>query len=103
MTQQSEHSTEQEVKFPLKASMTSKGQVTIPIKIREKFKMMTGDEIIFDTNDKDELVVKIEKKPSLLSLLGAVRTTGSLGDWENTRKESQEELADKISLEGKEE
>lgn len=47
------------------ATLTSKGQVTIPKNIRDSLQIQTGDKIEFTLNDKNEFVIKpITKKAS---------------------------------------
>jgi len=51
------------------AKVTSKGQITIPKKIREKLNINPGDKVIFSENEKGELVIETKKK-SILRLAG---------------------------------
>lgn len=39
-------------------TMTSKGQVTIPKKVREALRLTPGDGVDFDVNDKGQVVVQ---------------------------------------------
>lgn len=45
-----------------KAKVTSKGQVTIPKKVREKLEIHPGDEITFKENNQGEMVIESDKK-----------------------------------------
>ncbi len=44
--------------------LTSKGQVTIPIEVREEFGLQPGDEIEFVLDENGLHVVKSDKQPS---------------------------------------
>jgi antitoxin PrlF len=51
------------------ASLTSKGQITIPIEVREDLGLKTGDKISFIKNERGEYVLK-PKTGSVMNLLG---------------------------------
>lgn len=51
------------------AKVTSKGQITIPKKIREKLNINPGDKVTFSENEEGDLVIKSNKK-SILRLAG---------------------------------
>lgn len=48
----------------VRAKVTSKGQITIPLTVRKKMGLKTGDTIIFKENDEDVMTVVQEKKES---------------------------------------
>lgn len=48
----------------LRAKVTSKGQITIPLTVRKKMGLKTGDIVIFKENDEDVMTVVQEKKES---------------------------------------
>lgn len=56
------------------ATITQKGQVTIPVDIRNAFGLVTSDKLIF-TIDEEKIVVQPVKN-DLLSLYGSVKTAG---------------------------
>lgn len=58
-----------------KAKITSKGQVTIPKKVREKLDIHPGDEIIFKQNKRGETVIESDKK-SIKRLAGILHRSG---------------------------
>ena len=60
------------VSLSQKSTLTSKGQVTIPQKIREAIHASTGDQIEFTLNESGEVILKAIKKDSLLSLFGSM-------------------------------
>ena len=54
------------------ATMTSKGQVTIPKEIREKLRLKTGDRIRFTENADGSVTVRAQNK-SLLDMIGMLK------------------------------
>jgi len=46
------------------ATITSKGQVTIPKKIREKFGLQAGDILSFEIESGDKIIIRPEKESS---------------------------------------
>jgi antitoxin PrlF len=54
------------------ARVTSKGQITVPKRIRERLGVRPGDRIVFRERDDGSVVVEAETV-DLLSLRGAVR------------------------------
>lgn len=57
------------------AAMTSKGQITIPIKYRRKLGLKPGDRVNFVEGKNGELVLQ-PKNRSIMDLKGAVKWTG---------------------------
>jgi antitoxin PrlF len=57
------------------AAVTSKGQITIPIEVREKLGIKPGDRVRFVENEKGEIVLK-PKTGSIMDLRGIVKWTG---------------------------
>lgn len=47
-----------------KARITSKGQVTIPIKVRRELGVKPGDTIVFETDEHEKMFVRPERKES---------------------------------------
>ena len=56
-------------------TLSSKGQVTIPVAIRNKLRLNTGDRIDFAVFGKDRVEI-VPKKGSVLALKGIVRYSG---------------------------
>lgn len=52
-------------------TITQKGQVTIPVNIRKKLGVETGQRVVFEERG-DEVVVKAV--PDFLSLMGSIKT-----------------------------
>jgi AbrB family looped-hinge helix DNA binding protein len=56
--------------YTLNSSITQKGQVTIPIKFRQEFNLLTGDLVGFAKKNNQIVMVPIKKKVSLQDLCG---------------------------------
>ncbi|MDF0729010.1 type II toxin-antitoxin system PrlF family antitoxin [Cytobacillus sp. S13-E01] len=75
-----------------KSTLTSKGQVTIPQKIREAIQASTGDQIEFSLNESGEVIIKAIKKDSLLSLFGSMPSKEeTVLEWETIRSRASDE------------
>jgi AbrB family looped-hinge helix DNA binding protein len=57
------------------ASVTSKGQITIPIEVREELGLKTGDRIEFVRNEDGRYFIE-PKKGSVVNLRGIFKWTG---------------------------
>ncbi len=57
-------------------TLSSKGQVTIPVAIRRKLRLNTGDRIDFVIFDKDRVEI-VPKKGSVRALKGIVQYAGA--------------------------
>ncbi len=66
------------------ATMTSKGQVTIPKEIRDKLRLKTGDRIRFTENADGSVTVRAQNK-SILDMIGMLKPP-------NGRKATLEEM-----------
>jgi antitoxin PrlF len=54
------------------ATLTSKGQVTIPKEIREKLRLKTGDRVLFTVDDSGAVQVRAQNR-SLLDRIGFMK------------------------------
>lgn len=57
------------------ASMTSKGQITIPVELRKKFGLKAGVQVRFFEGENGELILR-PKTGSIKNLKGIVKWTG---------------------------
>lgn len=57
------------------ASLTSKGQITIPIEVREELGLKTGDRIEFVKSEEGKFFIQ-PKKGSIMNLRGMFKGTG---------------------------
>ena len=57
------------------ASVTSKGQITLPISVRKKLRLNAGDRVVFIEREDGEITVKA-KKGNIMDLCGSLKWTG---------------------------
>lgn len=67
------------------STVTKKGQVTIPLVVREKLDISYGEKVEFSLNEKDEVVLK-PVKTDLDDLYGVLRDRKPEGTHEEHRK-----------------
>lgn len=62
----------------MESTLTSKGQITLPIAVREKLGLVKGDKIVFGFEEDGRLVVtpKPKKTGSMQALIGCLPWTG---------------------------
>ncbi len=58
----------------VRARLSSKGQLTIPVEIRERYGLATGDEVEFVLEEKGAYLLPLKRR-SLLDLYGALPAT----------------------------
>lgn len=76
-------------------SITSKGQVTIPLEIREKLKLSPGDKVIYQNTEKG-LLLKSAKR-NMLTDFGFLKCRQKLGkDLNLIRKAVREKIAKRL-------
>lgn len=56
----------------VKARLSSKGQLTIPVEIRRRYDLKTGDEVQFVAEERGAYLIPLKRK-SLMALYGALR------------------------------
>jgi AbrB family looped-hinge helix DNA binding protein len=78
----------------VRSKITSKGQVTIPKRIREELRLKPKDSILF-IKQGNNIVIKPAK--TLLDLKGSIKTDKKIQDWEDVRAEAKKTIAKKIS------
>ena len=75
------------------ATVTSKGQITIPRSIRKRFGLEQKDKVIFYP-DGDRIVMAPAKR-NILDLYGIVKHEGGPIDFKGLRKKMEEDCAQK--------
>jgi antitoxin PrlF len=56
------------------STITSKGQVTIPVEIRRRLRLKRGDKVAFVITETGSVELRVPKYPSIASLAGAAGT-----------------------------
>ncbi len=60
----------------VEAKITSKGQITVPLKIRKELGVKVGDKVKFDRNSNDEIVLRPARKESPFEKYRGIGTPG---------------------------
>ena len=76
-----------------KAKVTTKGQVTIPKKIREKLNIRPSDFVLF-VRKGNEVVIKPAR--TLLDLRGLIKTDKQIEDWEKVRDNAKKYVINEV-------
>ncbi len=84
------------------ATVTSKGQVTIPAAVRRALHLSAGSRIVFHLEGEQVVVepagggrqTRIERVPDFFALAGTVSVPNELrgADWETLRRQGREEM-----------
>ena len=76
-----------------KAKVTTKGQVTIPKKFREKLNIQPSDFVLFVMKG-NEVVIKPAR--TLLDLRGVIKTDKKIEDWEKLRDNAKKYVINEV-------
>jgi AbrB family looped-hinge helix DNA binding protein len=79
----------------VKAKVTSKHQITLPKRIREKLGIEKGDEVVFEGED-DRVLLRVEKREDPVEALEGILEGEELG--ELRRKAASKLLEKKLGL-----
>lgn len=81
-------------------TITTKGQVTIPGKVRKILKIVPGDKAVFTTIDenKNQVVVKIIPKSTVEEMYGSLASTVKETSMNIVRQKAGKQLGKKYSL-----
>ena len=78
------------------STMTSKGQVTIPVEMRRRLGLSPSDKVEFEMDDKDEITLRPAQKLTILDLAGSLPSLGrETGDFKDIIKEAMDEGVDR--------
>ena len=80
----------------LKARLTSKGQITVPVALRRQFDLEPGDEILFQIEPGGEVRVHPIKRPRLTDLHGCLPATRPFPGTAEVRREVARHVAERI-------
>ena len=75
------------------ATMTSKGQLTVPAEVRRRLGLKAGDTGIFVLGDGDEVALRVPHYPDVASVLGAAGHLPESRTWEESERVASEERA----------
>jgi antitoxin PrlF len=73
----------------LRATLTSKGQLTIPKDVRERLGLKSGDRVVFEF-ERDSVRLKVERRRSLEELKGSLPATREYSGKEVEREAARE-------------
>jgi antitoxin PrlF len=83
-----------------KATITSKGQLTIPKDVRDRLGLQTGDRLVFEI-DGDSVRIRVERRRALEALRGSLpakhRYPGKEGEREVARRHVTREVLEQGS------
>ena len=77
-----------------KAKVTSKGQVTIPASIRKETGIENGDELVFETIQEDQILIRVHKKVRATDLYGILPATKPYPGTAEIRQEIKNKVAE---------
>ncbi len=86
----------------IRARLTSKGQVTIPVIVRRKLNLQPGDELVFDFGPDGEVKVRALKRKRLTELYASLPAKRPYPGKREVRQEVAGGLARQILGKGKE-
>lgn len=79
----------------VRATLTSKGQLTIPKEVRERLGLRSGDRVSFEFEG-DSVLLKIERRKSLDELKGSLPATREYPGKEAERRAAREHAAKEV-------
>lgn len=79
----------------VKARLSSKGQLTIPVEIRRRYDLKTGDEVQFVAEEKGAYLVPLKRR-SLMDLYGVMKAPGPWPGKGRAREMAGRMLADEL-------
>ena len=86
----------------LRARLTSKGQITVPVTVRRMFNLQPGDELLFEVGPEGELKIRSFKRKRLTELYASLPASKKYPGKEKVREEVGAGLARQILGKGKE-
>lgn len=73
------------------STVTSKGQITIPVAVRRYLGLNEGDTLTFVINDEGLVELRVPKYPSVVSLRGAAGALPQPLSWQEMRQIAHED------------
>ena len=74
----------------VRATLTSKGQLTVPKEVRERLGLKSGDRVVFEFEG-DSVRLKVERRRSLQNLKGSLPATREYPGREAEREAAREQ------------
>lgn len=76
------------------ATMTSKGQLTVPAEVRKRLGLKAGDVVIFVLGEEGGVTLRVPHYPDVASTLGAAGGLPEPRAWEEIERVVEEERAE---------
>lgn len=73
------------------STVTSKGQITIPVEIRKRLHLDQGDKLSFVITDAGSIELHVPARPTIASLAGAAGSLEQPMEWEDMRDLARED------------
>lgn len=67
-------------------TITQKGQVTIPVKVRRLLNLRKGDQVKFVVTPEKEVKIKASKRASIMHLYGSLKSTVKVPKFKNPQE-----------------
>jgi antitoxin PrlF len=80
------------------ATMTSKGQLTVPAEVRRQLGLKQGDRVAFILTEEGEVTLRVPHYADIASLRGAAGTLPQPLSWEEIEQVVAEERAERAGL-----
>ncbi|MDO9535761.1 MAG: AbrB/MazE/SpoVT family DNA-binding domain-containing protein [Bacillota bacterium] len=79
-----------------KTSITGKGQIQIPAKIRRAIGAEKGDTLLFKLMESGEIKVELIKKRNLMELAGSLPAKGEFPGLDEEEEKTRQKVAEKV-------
>jgi antitoxin PrlF len=79
----------------VRATLTSKGQLTVPKSVRERLGLRSGDRVSFEFEG-DSVILRVERRRSLDELKGSLPATREYPGKEVERRVAREHAAEEV-------
>ncbi len=79
-----------------KATLTSKGQLTVPKEVRDRLDLKPGDGFLFEVED-DAVRLKVQRRRTLGDLKGSLSSERACPGKEAERESAREHVSRKVS------
>lgn len=70
----------------VRAKITSKGQITLPVELRRHLDLESGDEVSFSFGDDERAELVPVRRRSIMTVSGAFAGSRGPSDWEDIRR-----------------